>query len=607
MHRKHVNVFIAFLICLQILIAGCGSGSGSSKGEKSVYSMLPEPETGHTATFSSSGLFNLTQTSLLSGQIGDSPLSDYASYAARDNMAGWAFGLDREALKETLGESAAARYENSITEFIDEIFTHPSVTAKLHQAVGNFPLFSGVNDIASLNTLHSVEFKSISVADGVYTETGVQKSVITLNIILPFELTSQNPDLSACSDTVTEIEADDSFSEFINPAAAEWDYAISASLVFFVDDLSNSHAGALLTKNSDTVSEEEEKAVARNFGLIIWFLENLNSHQIPSYDAKFVFGASGNLVSSTLGRIHGTAKMNEDVDCLMAVDALMPEAALIIPNITGGGYLDTDYEYYTHTYNDDLDGANEGDEHGAACLHDKDGKIVLVDGESSCATATGTYDLSDNLSSAGSSALSGTTAARTVRTPYQKITMEDLHSHDDTSVRATSGICNKSPWSSLRTPRFGRGIRLAVSEWAVHGQVADHWNIHWYQRPGSALAQSAISDAAYLIKLIAQETLVGGSWWGFAFATAGQAYKYASKFNISIAGHKIGGDTNSRIGDLIVAVIRYGTTATSVKQYLTSIGVSETVDGVAQMIQTQTTGWQDYYSGSHKVCGYQFN
>ena len=69
----------------------------------------------------------------------------------------------------------------------------------------------------------------------------------------------------------------------------------------------------------------------------------------------------------------------------------------------------------------------------------------------------------------------------------------------------------------------------------------------------------------------------------------------------------MGGDTNSRIGDLIVAVIRYGTLASSVKEYLKSIAVSETVDGIAQMFQTQVTGWQDYYSGSHWVCDYQFN
>ncbi|QAR32418.1 hypothetical protein EP073_03085 [Geovibrio thiophilus] len=607
MRGKFFAIFIFFIMMMPVLITGCGSGPGSSDGGESVYSMLPEPETGNTASLSSSGLFNITQTSLLSGQIGGSPLSDYASYAARDNMAGWAFGLDRDALEATLGESVASGYENSIAEFIDEIFTHPSVTAKLHAAVENFPLFSGVNDIASLSTLHSVRLKSVSVADGVYTESGAQKSVITLNFILPFELTSQNPDLSACSDAITEIETNDNLSEFISPVNTEWSYEISASLVFFADDLSGQHDEALLTKNSDILGEEEEAAAARNFGQIIWFLENLNSHQIPSYDAMFVFSASNSLISSTLGKIHGTAKGNEDVGCLMAVDALMPEAALIIPNITDESYLDTDYEYYTHTYNDDLDGVTDGDEHGAACLHDKDGKIVIIDGESSCATATGTYDLSDNLSAAGSSVLSGMTAERSVRTPYQKIVQGAEHSHDDVSVRSTSGICNKSPWSHLRTPRFGRGIRLAVSEWAVHGQVADHWNIHWYQRPGSALAQSAISDAAYLIKLIAQDTLVGGSWWGFAFASAGQAYKYASKFNISVAGHKMGGDTNSRIGDLIVALIRYGTMASSVKQYLTSIGISETVDGIAQMIQTQATGWQDYYSGSHKVCGYQFN
>lgn len=598
-------------VCLFLvgnMLVGCGDNSTVQNTE--VYKSLPPPTTSTGTEFKDSGSISLTASALNSGTIGTTGVSEYNSYAERDNQSGWAFGLDRTALKEKLGENDVIRYETGVKTFLKNIFTHQSVLNKLDEAVNSYPMFKNHQDITSLTSLDNVQISALSVADGIVMPDSSTKSAITLKVLLPFVLPVDNSrNLSSCSNVVSELYASNTDGSFIAPADATWSYVISVTLVFFIDDRSALHTNALSTLDQDTVTSAETAAVADDFGLMVWFLNNINTANIPSFDAIFTFKASDALMASTLGPINGQAKTDDDTSCLMNVDAMTPEASLMIPNITGVNYLNGDYEYYIHKYSEDLDLLTAGAEYGASCLYDKDGNIVTVDGNSSCATATGTYDIVSKGKSKDGKAIYG------VITPYQKIagvTGDTTDSEDITdglaayNAKTTSGICNSSPWSHLRTGRFGRGIRLAVSEWAVHGQVADYWNIHWYQRADSAAEQSLISDAAYLFKLVAQTALNDGSWWGYAFASAGLAYKYASKFDISIAGHRMGGKTNSGIGDFIVAIIRYGTLTTSVKGYLQSIGISETVDGMAQIIQTQVTGWQDYYSGSHKVCGFKF-
>ncbi|WP_303852711.1 hypothetical protein [Seleniivibrio woodruffii] len=584
-------LFITALMLFIFALYGCSEGSSSDTGQN-VYSSIPSPDEHSGVSFHSAGLYSLSDSGKAKGRLGKDTVSDYSENMEYENSdADWSFSLDKPAMNVLMGEQAALTYENSINTFLGDIADHPSVLEKLNAAVKSFPLFSDTQSIVKSDISGNAQFKSISVADGVYTGDGTPKSLIRLTVVIP-ELFSDNNSAVAsdCSAEVAQVMSDDSTNTYTQPADTVWTYGLDIVVTFLIDDQQFAHTDV----DEDSVTQTEQEQWANDFGLLVWFLNNLNSHSIPSYDIVFSVNPGDELTAS-LGRIQGQAKTNENAACLMALDSAMPEPSLVIPNITGTEYLDTDYEYYSHKYSAELDNLSAGNEFGASCLHDADGNIISVGDDSTCAAGSGVYSFTEKGKTKDGDVSLG------VISPYEN--------HPDGTVtgKTTKGFCNSSPWTYLRTPRFGRGIRLALTEWAIHGQIADHWNIHWYQKPGKALAQSAISDAAYLIKVVAQETLVGGSWWGFAFTSAGQAYKYASKFNISIAGYRIGGDTDSRLGDLIVALIRYGTLTTSVKEYATSIGISETVEGVAQMFQTEVTGWQDYYSGSHKVCGYKFN
>lgn len=572
-------------IFFSIILSGCGDGSSSSSSQNNeVYSALPEPEEHYGVDFHPAGLFSLSDSGKSKGRIGKAEVSEYSAGTSHDNSEGnWAFGLDKEALTATLGSDAVEGYEKNINGFVSDVVSHPSVIQKLNDVMTSFPMFTGAHVFTAADIDNRVQLTSVSVADGVYTSTGDVKSLIRLNLSVPAIFTKDNSAaVSACSDEIQTLLSEN----FVQPANAEWSYGLNIVLTFITDNRESTH----LYETEHSITDAEMSQVADDFGLILWFLQNLANHDIPSYDIVFSLTPSKSL-SDSLGDIQGLAKETENAECQMAIDSVMPEASLIIPLVTSSAALDGDYEYYTHRYSEDLDNLSAGSEYGSSCLHDGDGNIISMGDDSTCSSGSGTY-----LFSTSGKSKDGTTIL-SVRTPYEK----------KVDTRTTKGFCNSSPWNQLRTPRFGRGIRLSLTEWAIHGQVADHWNIHWYQRPGAALTQSAISDAAYLVKIVAQQTLVGGSWWGFAASSASLAYKYASKFDISIAGHKMGGDTNSRMGDLIVALIRFATLSDSVKKYAQSIAISQTVEGVAQIIQTQATGWQDYYSGSHKVCGYQFN
>jgi len=582
----YVRYFIAASAMLfSLILGGCGDGSSSSSSENhEVYSALPEPEEHSGVNFHSAGLYSLSNSGKSKGRLGKAEVSEYSAEASHDNSEGeWAFGLDKQALTATLGANTVAVYEHNINEFVSDVVSHQSVLDELNDIVGSFPMFTDAHVFTAADIRDRVQLTSVSVADGVYTSDGNARSLIRLNLSIPAIFTKDNSQaVSACSDEIQTLMSD----TFVQPANAEWSYGLNIVLTFITDNRETVH----LYETEDGISDVELMQVADDFGLILWFLQNLTNHDIPSYDIVFSLSASESL-SGTLGEIQGLAKETEDAMCQMALDSVIPEASLIIPHVTSASFLDGDYEYYTHRYSEDLDNLSAGNEFGSSCLHDGEGNIISMGDDSTCSSGSGTY-----LITASAKSKDGT-AVLSVRTPYEKRVDE----------RSTKGFCNSSPWNQLRTPRFGRGIRLSLTEWAIHGQVADYWNIHWYQRPGSALAQSAISDAAYLVKIVAQQTLVGGSWWGFAASSASLAYKYASKFDISIAGYRMGGTTNSRMGDLIVALIRFATISDSVKKYAQSIAISQTVEGVAQIIQTQATGWQDYYSGSHKVCGYQFN
>lgn len=598
------SFFVASSLAFCIFIFGCGSSSSDKSESESVYSKLPTPSKSAGVGFSSTGLYSLSPTNLQSGNLGNSVVSDYALYSEQDTTQGWSFVADKELLSYMLDADKVTEYESNISKFVEGILGHKSVATKLDEVVSKFPHFNGINSNDLSAEIHKVELTSVVIEDDVSVQGGGTRSAITLNFILPFQYTAQIDGISACNEIINGLQATDP--TFITPANSNKEYEISVSLVFFVENLGLFNSAELLTTDKDTISSAEEQAVADSLGLLIWFLDGLNTHDIPSYDALFTFQASNELAENTLGAIHGVAKGIEDIECLMAIDSYLPEASLVIPTITSDTYLDTDYEYYIQTYSTELDLLTSGSEFGASCLYDKNGNIVTIDGESTCSTASGTYDLLKGgiiFGEASSmSSVSADYSQKIVISPYQKIVQQNLTDH--AGVSSTSNICNSEPWKSLSTPRFGRGIKLSLSEWAVHGQVADYWNIRWYQRAGSASAQTAISAGAFVVKLVVINAMGGIDWSDYAMSSASMIVKVVSKLDVSIAGYKLGGETNSKMGEFFVAALRFG--ALDAKNYLKRLGVTQTVEALAQMAQTQATGWQDYYSGSHKVCGFQF-
>jgi hypothetical protein len=579
---------VSVLIFIFIL-TGCGGGGSSGDGDNSaLYEGIPNPDAHSGVNFQESGLYSLTSSGKTKGRIGKAAVVEYGENFSFDNSNGdWAFGLDKQALTAKLGENTINSYEAGLNNFIDDIISHPTVLTKLNDAVNSFPLFTGVHTFTESDFSGKAQLRSISVADGAYDANGTPKSLIRVGLAIPAVFTDNNSSaMSACSTEIAEVMSADSDGTFVQPANAVWTYGVDINLIFVIDDQSALHTAKVEDNN---ITEAEVDQWANDFGLIVWFLNNLENHNIPSFDVNFSVRSDTELTES-VGRVQGQAKGNENATCLMAVDSVMPEASLTIPAITDTAHLNTDYEYYVHKYSADLDMLTAGNEYGSSCLNDKDGNMITIGDVTSCAAGNGGYTLLSDGRSKDSPI--------TVISPYAP-------RQDYAEVRLTKGFCNSSPWNKMRTGRFGRGIIISLTEWAVHGQVADYWNIHWYQRPGAAAVQTAISEAATIAKLAAK-LAIGGTWLDIIAAGAEQDYNLVKKLNISIAGYQIGSSNSSKFSDFLTLLLMYGTTSMEAKKYAQNLAAKQTITALAQVAQTQATGWQDFYSGSHWACGFQF-
>jgi hypothetical protein len=230
-----------------------------------------------------------------------------------------------------------------------------------------------------------------------------------------------------------------------------------------------------------------------------------------------------------------------------------------------------------------------------------------------CAVASGALEL-EPLPTTGA----GTVQGYSVVTPYQRIALRAAAGGQcaSSTQNLEQGLnhvrignfywnCTNSQYAAC-TGRFGRGNRICMSEWIVHNQVGDYWNIRWYQNGWKSAQQSTIKGAAYVVRAAVSFYLGGRAWTGPMLELLSYAGDVIDKTSgTKIAGHSLTG--MKAVGAVVKEVMtKFKDIGTDVKNAGIGFAFDMAVDLAAQIVQVQVTGWQDYSQDSHCVCGFQF-
>ncbi|MFH7321277.1 hypothetical protein ACHHRT_11805 [Desulfurivibrio sp. D14AmB] len=616
-------------VAAALLLAGCFSSNSEVSDrhippDATLQGLVPDPIPASNLQFSESKHYAL-HDSALAADLTAVPAVRLEPAATLKNEPGnptWSFGLGREELAAKLGSAAMIQAEQNLAAYYAGLFGHSDTDSALREAVQRFPHWAGV-DTDSAQDLGQLRIESVALVSGAATDDNqdgefeTPQTLVTVIMSLPAITITPSDPLPGCApllaDTAAIIQyAEDFGLSFIAPGAAQWQYQLKLAAHFYLADRAEEHAG-LIDPAKGYLTTDQVLAAARNLGFFSHLLTNIQTLDIPSSDLMVSFSAAPALRQQTIGIIAGMARNENDVECLLAVDAWDAEPAIIHPGLSSAQLQGAEPPaFLLHTYNPAFDAAvGIAGETGISCLHDAAGNIVQVADNLACAASSGPVTF--EAAGPAIALFLGSAQGYQAVTPYQRIqrriaaetmgfdgVLQPMHVH----VGNFTWTCTNS--HAVCSGRFGRGNRVCLSEWVIHNQVGDYWNIHWYQSAGKAATQTAIKAGAYVVRAVVSYYVGGRAWSGpllEMLTYAGDVIDHA--LNTKIAGHSIGG------AKVVGAVVYEGVTKLkTIGPDLKAAGImfafDKVVDMAAQIGEVQAVGWQDYSHGSHCACGFQF-
>jgi len=620
-----------FVAATLVILAGCSSDSGDDRHippNATLDGLIPDPVPVGTVQFLHAKHYDLHDSSitahLLTG-LAIERKEEYGTLHKPTSVPQWAFGLGREELDAKLGNAFITEAERRLAGYYDDMFDHATVDTALQEAVQSFPHWSAV-DTGTAQDFTGLRIEAITVSGAAATDEDANgdfetpQTQITLLMSLP-AITLATPPLLNCTALLADTAAVEEHAaaaavDFVPPASANWQYRLSLEAHFYVqnhdtpDELGQGH-----------LTNAHVEAAARDFGLMVHLLDNIHALEIPSSDLSVSFVPTQELQERTLNVISGMAKATEDADCLRDVDAWLAGASVIFPEVTPRVLQGADAPVFlADRYNTAFDLlAGLPVESGISCLHDSSGNIVQVGDYLACDTPSGPVTLEALEDPLGMSSRTTPVAYRPV-TPYERMERKAAAARQCATTLASDGedlnlqsvdLRNPSWWwcnnGGLCSKRFGRGIRVCLSEIVIHNQVGDYWNVRWYQDAGKASVQTTIRGAAYVIRAAAAFYTGGMNWSGPAIEMATLAADVIDKISNDkkIAGWSLKAVGGSA-GAFRLAKQMPADRIKSIKSAGYSFAIGMIVDLFAQAVQVTAVGWQDYADGSHCACGFQF-
>lgn len=536
----------------------------------------------------------------------------------------WSFGLGRDDLEVKLGGPAITQAEAGLTAYYVRLFGQTDTRNALRTMVQSYPQWAAV-DTSSASTLQGLRIDAISLSSGERSDEDGDGSyesaqtLVTVAMTLPaLRLPTPVNPLPGCSRLLADTDsvaryAQHSETAFVPPGAAQWNYQIGLTAHFYVADLAQRLA-SVMEPGKGYLTRTQVATAADNLALFSQLMGNIQTLDIPSSDLMVSFVPAPELALQTLGLISGMARAASDTDCLRDVDAWQAAPSMLHAGLTPAQLQGlAPPSYMLQTYSSAMDAADGvAGEFGTTCLHDSAGQVLQVGDTLACAVASGPMELEPLASTAGSP------QGFSVVTPYQRIALR----------AAAGGQCAASPqnleqgldhvrigdfyWNCTNskyaacTSKFGRGNRVCMSEWIIHNQVGDYWNIHWTQNAWNCSKQRLIKTSAYVIRAAMSYYVGGRSWVGpmlEMLTFAGDVIDKAS--STRIAGYSVIGI--KAVGGVVKEVVtNFKDFGEDVKNAGIMFGFDMAVDMFAQIVEVQVTGWQDYSHDSHCVCDFEF-
>ena len=626
------------LAATMVVLTGCMGSDGPEPpadmhipASARVQDLIPDPAAPRSLQFAHSrhyGLITSPTAALLTSVPTVRMEARGQTLKGTANAPVWSFGLGREDLAVKLGIPAIQQAEVGLAAYYSRLFGQTKTRAALRTMVQSYPQWAAV-DTSSANTLEGLRIDAISLTSGERSDedgNGSYESaqtLVTVRMTLPAQRlpVPTNP-LPGCSRLLADTEgvaryAAQSDVVFIPPGAAQWNYQIGLAAHFYVDNVALLHAD-VIEPGKGYLTQAQVATAADNLALFSQLMGNIQTLDIPSSDLLVSFVPAPELAQQTLGLISGMARAEGDADCLRDVDAWEATPSMLHAELAPAQLQGlAPPNLMLQTYSPAMDAADGvTGEFGTTCLHNSAGQVLQVGDALACTTASGPLEL-EPLPQAG--AAPGTPQAFSVVSPYQRIALRAATGGQcATSTGNLEGglnhvrigdfywNCTNSKYAGC-TGRFGRGNRICMSEWIVHNQVGDYWNIHWYQHAWKASEQRLIKTGAYAVRAAISFYLGGRSWVGpllEMLTFAGDVIDKAS--NTKIAGYSLSGA--KAVGGVVKEVAtHFKDIGKDVKNAGLGFAFDMAVDMFAQIAQVQATGWQDYSHDSHCVCGFQFN
>ncbi len=615
------SAFAPLTAATLLACAACGSSAPASPLDPSppesaaLEDLLPAPAPDVSFRAAPGAVFSLLPAGF-SPALAPASSAAYAlgSVPAEDReepTGAWRFGVDGEALRVALGAEAVEAGRVRLAEALRPLLERPELRASLAAAVASQPGM-GTVDLTGAWTVAGLAIDTLSLADGHLVDSdgdGVHettRSVLTLRLQLPaVPVAAPAVPFSACETLLGDGSAAAALAAeegqaYIAPAAATWDRHLALVLHVTFEDLAPAHAA--LWSPTSYISRGERAAAAHDLALFRRFLAEPAAH-LAGAELAVALVPGEALAHETLAVVSALATAASDAACLRQVDGWLSEPAILVPALGEGHIRGTEApRLMVQGYDPDVDALDATIDPGLVCLHDGDGKPVMVGEELACATPSGRVWLVEGPSAGGGSSAS----APVTSTPYSRMVETPK-----TAVAGTIASCDANPWKKTCTGRFGRGIRLCLGEWALRDQVGDYWNIHWYQSAWKAAAQTAIKAGGYLLRGVVLFYLGSGEVLPrLMVAAAAEGGAYIGDVVGHLTHSKVAGYSIRGYGAYVAFVwertfMDWGlikSSATLVESFV----ADRVVDGLAQMLEVTAVGWQDYSHGSHG-CGFKSN
>lgn len=538
----------------------------------------------------------------------------------------WSFGLGRDDLAVKLGNSTVTQAETGLAAYYSRLLGQTDTQNALRTMVQSYPQWTAVDTRSASNT-QGLRIDSISLSSGERSDedsNGSHESaqtVVTVTMTLPaMQLPTPGNPLPGCSRLLADTDGVASYvaqsnAVFVPPGTAQWNYQVGLTAHFYVADQALLHAG-VMEPGKGYLTKKHVATAAENLALFSQLIGNIQTLVIPSSDLMVSFAPTRELSRQTLGLISGMARAASDADCLRDVDAWFANPSLIHAGLTPAHLQGmAPSNAMLQTYSAAMDAADGvTGEYGTTCLHNSAGQVLQVGDTLACATSSGALEL-EPLASAAAGAPQGFS----VVTPYQRIALRaaaagQCAANTESLVQGINHVgignfmwnCTNSEYAAC-TGRFGRGNRICMSEWVVHNQVGDYWNIHWYQDGWKSGKQTAIKAGAYALRAVVSYYVGGRKWVGPIL----EIMSWAANVIDNASNTKIAGYSLTFLKTTGAVIHEFNTNFKDLGPDLKKAGIQFAFDAVvdmgAQIAEVEVTGWQDYSNGSHCVCHFQFS